>query len=108
MCVAKGGNRKLKTVYPDEREGRVKDANKKLKAQVNSLKKQLRQAQEDVTTLRRAFNKSCNYIQHEHNNYSLEEVIEMVNSLKSKENKDEYFLYVHSKGASIITNEKKI
>lgn len=79
------GNRKLKIVYPDERDDRRKDANKKLKSEVKRLRKQLKQSQSENRTLTRAFNKSCDFIQSRLKNYSLEEIIRMINNFDYKE-----------------------
>lgn len=79
-------NRKLNVqVYPEEREGRVKDANKKLKSQVRQLKKQLKQLETQNKTLQRAFNKSCDFIQSKLENKSIKEILNMINSFDHKE-----------------------
>ena len=83
--MARNGNRKLNMVYGEEKEGRIKDANKKLRSEINSLKKQIKKLREDNATLQRGFNKSCNYIQSEHDNFSIEKVIDIVNNFEYKE-----------------------
>lgn len=71
--------------YPEEKEGRTKDANNKLKAQVRNLKKQLKKEQEANKTLSRAFNKSCDIIKEKLEGYTIEQVIQMVNDYEYKE-----------------------
>ena len=71
--------------YPEEKEGRTKDANNKLKAQIRNLKKQLKKADEANKTLSRAFNKSCDIIKDKLEGYSIEQVIQMVNDYEYKE-----------------------
>lgn len=78
-------SRKRVVNYPEEKEGRTKDANNKLKAQVRNLKKQLKKADEANRTLSRAFNKSCDIIKDKLEGYSIEQVIQMVNDYEYKE-----------------------
>lgn len=74
-------------VYPEERDGRAKDANKKLKSQVRSLKKTVKQQESEIKTLRRAYNKSLSIIEEMHSDKSLSEVIDIVNNSEYKETK---------------------
>ena len=81
----RSGSRKLNMVYPEEREARTKDANKKLKSENNSLRKQIKKLKEENSTLKRSFNKSCDFIQSEHGDKSIEKVISIVNNFDYKE-----------------------
>lgn len=72
-------------MYSDEREGKTKDANNKLKSQIKSLKKQLKRADEDNRQLSRSFNKSIGIIKDRLEGYSVEQVIQMINDWEYKE-----------------------
>lgn len=78
-------NRKLRTVYPEEKEGRVKDANKKLKSQIRNLKKTVRHLESENRTLARAFDKSCDFIQNRLENRSLSQILKMIDEFDYKE-----------------------
>jgi hypothetical protein len=78
-------NRKLNLVYSEEREGKTKDANGKLKSQIKRLTKTINQLESENRTLTRAFNKSCDYIQRKLDNRSLEEILEIINDFDYKE-----------------------
>lgn len=84
VCMAKN-NRRLSMVYPEENEGKTKEANRKLKAQVKNLKKTVRQLESQVRTLNRSFDKSCDFIQHKLKNKGLKEILDMIDSFEYKE-----------------------
>jgi len=75
----------VKQLYPIEQEGKVKDANKKLRAQVKTLKNKVKRLEEDNATLKRHFDKSSHYIDEKLSNKSVEEVIDMVKDFSYKE-----------------------
>jgi len=77
--------RNVKVLYPVEQEGKIKDANKKLRAQVKTLKNKIKRLEEDNSTLKRHFDKSHQYIDEKLTTKSVEEVIEMVNEFDYKE-----------------------
>lgn len=77
-------NRKI-TTYPEEKEGKVRDANKKLKSQVRSLKKTIKQLESQVHTLSRSFDKSCDFIQHKLEDKKLEDILNMIDNFGYKE-----------------------
>lgn len=79
------GNKKLSVVYPEEKEGRRKDANQKLKAENRSLKKRLAQMETELKTLSRAFNKSCQFIQEKLEHKNLSDVLSIVDDFDYKE-----------------------
>lgn len=78
-------NRKLKMVYPEDREGRVKDANRKLRSDLKKEKNKVKKLEQDLATLQRAFNKSCQYINEKLSNEKVEDIIDLVNNFKYKE-----------------------
>lgn len=78
-------NRKLKMLYPEEREGRVKDANRKLRSDLKREKNKVKKLEQDLATLQRAFDKSCQYINEKLSNEKVEDIIELVDSFKYKE-----------------------
>lgn len=78
-------NRKLKTVYPEEREGRVKDANRKLRSDLKRERNKVKKLQQDMASLQRAFSKSCQYISEKLADRDIREVIELVNDFDYKE-----------------------
>lgn len=78
-------NRRLNLVYSEEKEGKTKDANSKLKSQIKRLTKTVNQLESENRTLTRAFNKSCDYIQKKLDNRSLEEILEIINDYDYKE-----------------------
>lgn len=80
-------NRSFNVVYPEEREGRTKDANRKLRSQVKSLRKAVKRLEEENRTLFRAFGKSCDFIQHKLSDKNLEQVLRMVENFNYKETK---------------------
>ena len=72
-------------VYPEEREGRTKNANKKLKNENRALNKKIRRLQSENKTLQRAFNKSCSFMEEKLKDYSLDQIIQMIDDFKYKE-----------------------
>jgi hypothetical protein len=83
--VAKN-NRKLRMVnYPEEREGRIKDANRKLRSDLKREKNKVKQLKQDLASLQRAFNKSCQYINEKLADQNIENIIELVNNFDYKE-----------------------
>jgi len=78
-------NRNLSIIYPEERYGKTKDANKKLKAQIKRQGKRIKQLESEIQTLSRAFQKSCDFIQQKLKNRKLSEIIEMINNYGYKE-----------------------
>ena len=83
--MAKTNRKYSSQTYPEEKEGRTKNANKKLRGQIKSLKKQLAKLEEDNRTLRRSFNKSCQYIDEKIQGKSIEEVLEDIRTFDYKE-----------------------
>ncbi len=81
----RNNSKKFSVVYPEEKEGRVKDANRKLKAQVRNLKKKIKQLESENKTIGRAYDKSCDFIQDKLSDKSLEEVLNMVKGHGYKE-----------------------
>ena len=77
----------LNVSYPEEREGRTKDANNKLKSQIRNLKKRLKQLESHNHTLSRAYDKSCDFIQQKLSSSSLKEILKMVDDHEYKETK---------------------
>lgn len=73
---------KVSVMYPEEREGRTKDANNKLKSQVRNLRKIVKQLEIENKTLSRAFDKSCDFIQDRLKGQSLGEILDMINGEK--------------------------
>lgn len=78
-------NRNLSMSYPEEKEGKTKDANKKLKSQIRSLKKTVKQLESQVKTLSRSFDKSCDFIQTELKDKELPEILTMIDNFDHKE-----------------------
>jgi len=78
-------SKNFSVVYPDEKEGRSKDANRKLRSEVKNLKKRIRQLESHNKTIERAYSKSCNFIQDKLSNKTLEEVLNMVKNYEHKE-----------------------
>lgn len=78
-------NRRLNLVYSEEKEGKTKDANSKLKSQIKRLTKTINQLESENRTLTRAFNKSCDYIQKKLDGRSLEEILEIIDDFDYKE-----------------------
>jgi predicted nuclease with TOPRIM domain len=72
-------------VYPEEREGRVKDANKKLRSDLKREKNKVKKLEQDLASLQRAFDKSCQYINEKLSNKKVEDIIDLVNNFKYKE-----------------------
>ena len=72
------------TSYPEEKEGNVKDTNKKLKAEIKSLKKIIKNLESENKTLTRSFNKSCDFINQKLSDKNVEDIIEMVNESDQK------------------------
>lgn len=83
--MAKTNRKYSSQTYPEEKEGRTKDANRKLRSQIKSLKKQLARLEEDNRTLRRSFNKSCQYIDEKIKGKSIEKVLEDIKNFDYKE-----------------------
>ena len=82
--MAKNNRKSRLSIYPEEREGRVKDANRKLKAQVRNLQKVVKQLEWHNKTLQKAFDKSCDFIQERLSGKDLEEIIDMINGRESQ------------------------
>jgi hypothetical protein len=78
-------NRRLNLVYSEDKEGKTKDANSKLKSQIKRMAKTINQLESENRTLTRAFNKSCDYIQRKLDGRSLEEILEVINDFDYKE-----------------------
>ncbi len=78
-------NRKLSVVYPEENEGKTKDANRKLKGQIRNLQKTIKRLESENKTLNRAFNKSCDFIQQKLSNKSLRQIMDMIDNFEYKE-----------------------
>lgn len=78
-------NRSVSTLYPQEKEGRVKDANKELRAENRQLRKKVKRLEENLRTLKRGFNKNADYIDKKLADKSLEEVLSIVNNFDYKE-----------------------
>ena len=78
-------SRNCNRVYPEEKEGRAKDANNKLRAQIKNLKKRILQLETHNKTIERAYSKSCDFIQDKLSDKSLEQVLNMVNNYEHKE-----------------------
>lgn len=83
--MAKTNRKYSSQTYPEEKEGKTKDANRKLRGQIKSLKKQLARLEEDNRTLRRSFSKSCQYIDEKIKGKSIEEVLEDIRNFEYKE-----------------------
>lgn len=71
--------------YPEEKEGNSKDANKKLKAQIKSLKKIIKNLESENKTLLRSFNKSCDFINQKLSDKNIKEIVEMIDDFDYKE-----------------------
>lgn len=89
---------KSSMVYPEEREGKTKDANKKLKSQIRSLKKTIKQMDTQIKTLSRSFDKSCDFIQNELKDKKLPDILKMIDDFDFKETE---------KGRERFENEKQ-
>lgn len=76
---------KLKTVYPVEKESKVKESNNKLRSEVRGLRKQIRELKKENKQLKRGFSKNSQYIEDKLNDKSLEETMELVNNFDYKE-----------------------
>lgn len=70
-----------KMSYPEEKEGNVRDTNRKLKAEIKSLKKIIKNLESQNKTLTRSFNKSCDFINEKFSDKNVEDVIEIVNKI---------------------------
>lgn len=82
--VGKKNRNYTSQVYPEEKQGNIKDANKKLRTIIKQLNKKIKQLEESNKTLRRSFNESCEYISRKTKDESLENIIQDV-----KKNKEE-------------------
>lgn len=79
-------NRKFKMIsYPEEREEKVKDANRKLRSDLQKEKNKVKQLKKDLASLQRAFDKSCQYINEKLSNQKVKEVFEIVDDFDYKE-----------------------
>lgn len=79
-------NRKLRMVnYPEERDEKIKDANRKLRSDLKREKNKVKQLKQDLASLQRAFNKSCQYISEKLADQNVEKIIELVNNFDYKE-----------------------
>jgi len=88
--VGRSHKRYKNTSYPEEKEGNIRDTNKKLKAEIKNLKKIIKNLESQNKTLSRSFNKSCDFINDTLYDKNVEDIIEMVNESdqkKSEENK---------------------
>ena len=99
-------SRNVKQLYPIEQEGKVKDANKKLRAQVKTLKNKVKRLEEDNATLKRHFDKSSHYIDEKLSNKSVEEVIDMVKDFSYKETERGRQKMIKQKEATILVSPK--
>lgn len=77
--------RKLNVIYPEEKEGRIKDANRKLRSDLKREKNKVKQLQKDLASLQRAFDKSCEYINDKLSNRNIEDVMEIIDDFNYKE-----------------------
>jgi predicted RNase H-like nuclease (RuvC/YqgF family) len=84
VFVAKS-SKKFNVVYPEEREGREKDSNRKLRNQIKSLNKKISQLESENRTLKRAFNKTIDFTEKKLKNHKIEEVQELVDDFDFKE-----------------------
>lgn len=83
--MSKNANRRYKNVYPEEKEGKIKDANKTLKAENKFLRKRVKELEEAVRTLKRGFDKSINYVKSTQEGMKVEDVIKLVDKHDFKE-----------------------
>jgi predicted nuclease with TOPRIM domain len=72
-------------LYPEEKEGNLRDTNRKLKSQIKHLNKTIKQLESENQTLQRAFNKSVDFLKNKSSQKSLEEVFCEVESFEHKE-----------------------
>jgi predicted nuclease with TOPRIM domain len=93
------GNRRLNTVYPEENEGKVKDANRKLRSKIKELEKKVKKLQGENRQLKRCFGKSAEYINDKISDKNIEEVIKTVDDYEYKETK---------KGNKLLKEKKAI
>lgn len=70
--------------YPEEKEGNIRDTNKKLRDEIKSLKKIIKNLESENKTLTKSFNKSCDFINESFSDKNVEEVIETVNQFDKK------------------------
>ena len=92
-------NRNLRMVnYPEEREGKRKDANRKLRSDLKREQNKVKQLKQDLASLQRAFNKSCQYISEKLADQNVEDIIELVNNFDYKETE---------KGREQVENKQK-
>jgi seryl-tRNA synthetase len=80
-------SKKFNVVYPEERDVKEKDNNRKLKDQIKSLKKKIAQLESENRTLKRAFNKTIDFTEKKLKNHKLEDIHEMVDDFDYKETK---------------------
>jgi len=83
--VGRGYRKFNKVSFPEEKEGNVKEANRKLRAEIRSLKKIIKILESENRTLSRSFNKSCDYIQEVVKDKNLEDVMDMISDFDYKE-----------------------
>lgn len=79
------GFRKFNRAFPEEKEGNIKEANRKLRAEIRNLKKIIKILENENKTLSRSFNKSCEYIQDVVKEKELEDIFDMVDDFDYKE-----------------------
>lgn len=79
--IKKGYNK----TYPEEKEGNLRETNRKLKSQIKHLNKMLKQLESENQTLQRAFSKSIDFIKNKNHQKSLEQVLNDVESYEYKE-----------------------
>lgn len=95
------------TNYPEEKEGNAKDANKKLKAQIKSLKKIIKNLESENKTLLRSFNKSCDFINQKLSDKNIHEIIKMIDDFDYKETENGRQREEQKKKEKIIEKEEK-
>lgn len=78
-------NKGFKLAYPGERGDRIKDANNKLRSENRNLKKRIKKLEQENKTLKRAFDKSCEFIEDKLYEEEVENIIEKVNDYEYKE-----------------------
>jgi rubrerythrin len=85
--VGKGYRKYSNVSFPEEKEGNLKEANRKLRDEIKNLKKIIKNLETENKTLSRSFNKSCDFIHQKVSDKNLEEVIGMINDFDYKETK---------------------
>lgn len=83
--MAKGYRNYNNNSFPEEKEGNVKEANQKLRAEIKRLKRIIKSLEIENKTLTRSFNKSCDFIHQNISSKSIEEVLGMIDEFDYKE-----------------------